>query len=290
MCGAVTLFACLDATAKHLVGTVGLPATEVVAVRFASNMAFALIAFPLMFGLRAMPRIVRTRRPGLQMLRSGFMFGATIFNFLAVKYLQLDQTITIFYVTPLLVALLAGPLLGEWVGWRRMIAIMAGFVGVILVTRPGFGGIHWAVLLSFAATLSYALYNISTRYLARYDATEVTVFYSPVLGMLLMLPFLYFDWHWPQDLWIWGLLLLTGVLGGMGHLLLVIAHRAAPAPVLAPFIYSNMATVVLLGYLVFGDLPTWWTVAGGLIVVGSGLYILYRERRLGGPGAQPPAA
>lgn len=290
MCAAVSLFAVLDTIGKYLVTVGELPVTQVVAMRFATNVAFALVLLPLVLGWRAMRRVIAARRPGLQLLRSLFMFGATIFNFWALRYLQLDQTITIFYSTPFLVALFAGPLLGEWVGWRRMLAIITGFLGVVLVTRPGFGGIHWAVVLSIGAACSYSLYNIATRYLARYDATEVTLFYSPVVGFLLSLPYLLFDWHPPQSLLIWGLLFVTGFLGGFGHWLLILAHRHAPAPVLAPFIYTNLLTIIALGYLVFGDVPSAWTLAGGMVVISSGLYIFYRERSTGRRAAVPPAA
>ncbi|MEC9369405.1 MAG: DMT family transporter [Pseudomonadota bacterium] len=274
MCAAVSLFAFLDATAKYLVSVKGLPVIEVVWLRFVVN---ALLTFAIVSPM-ALPRLIRTARPGHQALRSLFMLGATVFNFAAVKYLQLDQTVTIFFLTPLLVAALAGPLLGEWVGWRRLLAILSGFLGVLLVTRPGFGGIHWAVTFSFCATLSYALYNISTRYLAGHDPTEVTLFYSPAAGLILTMPFALLGWVWPADLLSWVLLASLGILGGAGHWLLILAHRTAPAPVLSPFVYVGLVWMTLLGYLMFGDVPSPWTLAGGAIVILSGLYLLYRER------------
>lgn len=274
MCAAIVLFAILDATAKVLVDTMGLPVMEVVWVRFVAHAVLSLV----IFGPLALPRLLKTRKPGHQLVRSGFMLGATAFNFAAIKYLQLDQTITIFFLTPLMVAALAGPLLGEWVGWRRMLAIVAGFLGVVLVTRPGFGGIHWAVIFCFAATLSYALYNVSTRYLAAHDPSEVTQFYSPLLGVVLMAPFALAVWQWPEDLWTWALLLSLGASGGLGHWLLILAHKHAPAPILAPFVYLGLPCMSVLGYLIFGDVPTLWTLSGGAVVILSGLYLLYRER------------
>ncbi|MGD9867091.1 MAG: DMT family transporter [Hyphomicrobiales bacterium] len=275
MCAAVSLFALLDATAKYLVSSKGLPVIEVVWLRFLVNgLLFFVVISPF-----ALQRIVRTARPGHQALRSLFMLGATIFNFAAVKYLQLDQTVTIFFLTPLLVAALAGPLLGEWVGWRRLLAILGGFLGVLLVMRPGFGGIHWAVIFSFCATLSYAFYNISTRYLASHDPTEVTLFYSPIAGLILTMPFALMDWVWPADLLTWALLFSMGVLGGAGHWLLILAHRSAPAPVLSPFVYVGLVWMIIFGYLLFGDVPSLWTLSGGAVVILSGLYLLARERR-----------
>ena len=248
---------------------------QVAWARFAGH---AILTF-IVLGPLSMPRLMRSAKPGHQVLRSLLALGATIFNFAAVKYLQLDQTITIFFLTPLLVAAFAGPLLGEWIGWHRLMAVLSGFLGVILVTRPGFGGIHWAVLYSFAATLSYALYNISTRYVAAHDSNDVTQFFTPLAGVILLLPFAMAGAPWPTDLWSWILIASLGLTGGLGHWLLIVAHRHAPAPVLAPFVYIGLISMSLLGYLIFGDIPTWWTLAGGLIVVASGCYLLYRERR-----------
>lgn len=273
MCAAIVLFSVLDATAKYLVGTQKIPVMQIAWARFVGH---AIMTF-IVLGPLSMPRLMRSAKPWHQILRSLLALGATIFNFVAVKYLQLDQTITIFFLTPLLVAAFAGPLLGEWIGWHRLMAVLSGFLGVILVTRPGFGGIHWAVLYSFAATLSYALYNICTRYVSAHDGHEISQFYTPLAGVILLFPFAMAGSHWPVDIWSWILIASLGLTGGIGHWLLILAHRHAPAPVLAPFVYIGLLSMSLLGYTVFGDIPTWWTLAGGAIVVASGCYLLYRE-------------
>ena len=277
MAAAIMCFSVLDATAKYLTVTTPLPVAEIVWLRFAWHVLFATI----LLGPLNVPHLLRSNRTGLQWIRSVFMIGATYFNFLALKYLQLDQTVTIFFLTPLIVAALAGPLLGEWVGWRRMLAICIGFFGIILVTRPGFGGIHWAVSFAFIATLSYALYNIATRYLAAHDTTQVTLFYSPLAGFLLTAPIAFSEWVWPADLTTWALLASLGLTGGLGHWLLILAHARAPAPILAPFVYVGILSMSLLGFLIFGHIPTAWTLAGGAVVIASGLYLLYRERQNG---------
>lgn len=275
MCAAVTMFSVLDATAKYLVGPKELPVLQVAWARFFFHVLLTLIVL----GPLATPRLMRSARPLHQWLRGLLLLGATGFNFAAVKYLQLDQTVTIFFLAPLVVAALAGPLLGEWVGWRRLLAILSGFLGVILVVRPGFGGIHWAVAFSFAAVASYALYNITTRYVAAFDSHEVTQFYTPLAGLALILPFALFSWVWPADALTWALLASLGLTGGFGHWLLILAHRHAPAPVLAPFVYAGLISMITLGWLIFGDAPSWWTLAGGAVVIGSGLYLFYRERQ-----------
>ena len=179
---------------------------------------------------------------------------------------------------PLLVALLAGPMLGEWVGPRRLIAIFAGFTGVLLVVRPGTAGFHPAMLLVMAAVVFYALYGIFTRILARHDSSNTTLVFSALPAALLMTPALPWFWVWPQTGMQWTVLAATGLFGLIGHLLLIRAHRHAPAAVLAPFVYGEIIWMVALGYLVFGDVPGLWTLAGGSIVVASGLYLWYRER------------
>jgi drug/metabolite transporter (DMT)-like permease len=170
-------------------------------------------------------------------------------------------------------------MLDEWVGWRRLLAICVGFSGVLFVTRPGFGGIHWAVSFSFLSTLSYALYSLWTRYLAKFDSARTTLVYTPIAGAIFMAPFAIMDWQTPQNVWVWLLLMSTGLSGGCGHWLLILAHERAPAPILAPFGYVNIVFVIALGYLVFSDVPSWWTLAGAAIIVSSGIYLLFRERQ-----------
>lgn len=276
MCGAGLSFALLDTTVKYLGANTAIPIAEIIWIRFAIHALVTIIVL----GPAAIPGLFKSHKPIHQWLRGGFMLGATFCNFVAVNHLRLDQTATIFFLTPLLIAGLAGPLLKEWVGWRRLLAICTGFLGIIIVMRPGFGWIHWAVLFSFGAALSYALYSITTRYLAAHDAATVTQFYTPLAGVVLAAPFAFADWVWPQDAWTWVLLAWLGLSGSVGHWLLIQSHRFAQAPVLAPFIYVNLIWMTSLGFLVFGDVPDLATLAGGAVVVGSGLYLLYRERRL----------
>jgi drug/metabolite transporter (DMT)-like permease len=283
MCVAIGLFACLDSTAKYVVTVGGIPFLQAVWMRFLIHGALNLVVMgPVTF-----TRSLRSTRPGLQLLRGIFLFASTAFNFAALRYLQLDQSVTIFFLTPFFVAILAGPLLGEWIGWRRLVAVLIGFSGVILVVRPGFGGIHWAVSYSFLATLSYAFYSIATRYLARYDPTTVTQVWSPIAGIVAMAPVAIPVWTWTPDIGIWVLLVSLGIWGGCGHYLLILAHRRAPAPLLAPFSYIGLIFQATLGYLIFHDVPNAWTVAGGTVIVGSGLYLLHRERvtKSDGPAA-----
>ena len=283
---ATLCFAALDATGKYLIVKHGVPVIEVSWLRFVGHVVFSAVAlWPLAF-----TPSLRSAKPMIQILRSGLMVVTTGFNFLALRYLQLDQTITIFFLTPLLVAGLAGPLLGEWVGWHRMLAIIAGFFGVLLVMHPGIGSVHWAMLIALVATLGYAVYNIATRYLAALDPATVTQTYTPLAGVIVLAVPALAAWQWPADGFQTLLLASLGFWGGLGHWFLILAHREAPAPVLAPFIYLGLIWMSALGLLVFGDVPTLWTLSGAAVVIVSGLYLLARERKAVGEAKAGPAS
>ncbi len=272
MCCALACFSGIDSTGKFL--NHYMDPLQTVWARYTS--AF-LLAFALSNPITR-PGLFVTNRPLLQIGRSALLLLSTTLNFFALRYLQLDQALAILFSTPFIVAVLAGPLLGEWVGWRRWIAIGVGFLGVILVARPGAGGIHPAALLTVASAVCYAVYIITTRVLARSDSSQTTLFYSNLVGVIAMLPLMPFVWTNPPSIFIIVLMVLIGAFGSAGHYLLIMAHRLAPAGVLAPFIYSQIIWTTALGYLVFGDIPNHWTMAGAAIVIGSGLYLLYREK------------
>lgn len=277
----VTLFACLDAAAKYLASVVGLPVIEIMWLRFLGQFVLILLFVPAL-GILSARSLFQTRKPGLQLIRSLLMAATTAFNFLALKYLRLDQTVSIIFLTPLVVALLAGPVLGEWVGWRRLVAIAIGFAGILLVVRPGFTDVHPAVLYSFASMLAYAAFSLLTRHLVAYDLPLVTLFYSMFVGTFLAIPLVLDQWVAPPDAATWLLLASLGVLGGAGHYFYILAHRLAPASTVGPFIYLQAVSMTALGFIVFSDVPDIWTIAGLGVVIASGLYLLHRERVVAG--------
>jgi drug/metabolite transporter (DMT)-like permease len=274
MCGTLAFFACLDASAKTLAGH-GVDPLLSTFMRYAVNVGLVLM---VLNPVRT-PGVARTNRLGLQALRSLLLFGSTALNFLALRQLQLAETLSIQFATPLMVALLAGPLLGEWSSPRRLVAVGIGFLGVLVIVRPGVGAFQPAVLLSIGNMLCYAFYVLTTRKLAGVDSTATTVFYSGLAGLAVMSPLLPWIWTTPTAWSTWALLVGVGLFGTLGHWLLVLAHARAPANVLAPFIYTQLLWSVMLGYLVFGDVPNRWTLIGASIVIGSGLYLLAQERR-----------
>lgn len=273
---AVTLFAGLDTSAKYLATHTGLPVVQIVWSRFVGQF---LIMLSFLTSLPA-AALFRTHKLKWELLRSLMMAGTTGCNFLALQYLRLDQTITVVFLAPLVVALLAGPFLGEWVGWRRLIAIIVGFFGILIVMRPGFHALHPAFLYAFGTMLTYAIFMLLTRYLAAYDAPLVMLFYSILLGTLALAPFAIWSWVWPATLGQWALLSILGVLGGTGHYFFIHAYRLAPASLVSPFLYAQLISMVGFGYLVFGDLPDLWTLLGSAVIIASGVYLLHRERAI----------
>jgi drug/metabolite transporter (DMT)-like permease len=272
ICGAIACFSLLDTTAKYL--NLYMSTLQVVWARYTGAFLFPFIVS----NPWTRPGLTRTTRPILQVVRSLLLLGSTLFNFAALRYLQLDQAVAIVFSTPFFVAALSGPMLGEWVRWRRWSAIAVGFVGVLVVTRPEPGTFQPAALLSVCAAVCYALYSIATRILARTDANDTILFYSNIVGAAVLLPIVPFVWTTPTDPLVIALMAISGAIGSFGHYLLIAAHRLAPAAVLSPFIYTELLWVTATGFLVFGDVPNRWTIAGAGIVVASGLYILHRER------------
>jgi len=272
MCGALMCFACLDTSAKWL--NRYMDPIQTVWVRYIGSILFVTA----LINPVTHPGALKSNRLALQLARSLLLFLSTILNFFALRYLQLVETMSILFSTPLIVALIAGPLLGEWAGPRRLAAIAVGFVGVLVVTRPGIGGLHPAALLSVAGAFCYALYSLATRVLAAHDSSETTMVYSGFAGVVLTTPIIPFVWTAPPSLMVWLVMFAVGAFGALGHWLLIVAHRYAPAPVRAPFIYTQIVWMIALGLIVFGDVPDAWTLTGAGIVVLSGLYLLYRER------------
>ncbi len=266
-------FAGLDASAK-LAGATLAP-LQIVWMRFVTH---SLVATAALRPWRS-PALYRPRSAALQFARAFSVLAATFFNFYALRYLPLALTGAIFFLSPFLVTALAGPVLGEWAGRRRWSAIVIGFLGALIIIRPGLDGFHPAMLLSLAATASFSIFVLLTRHLALRETTESLTLLPAIIAAVLMVPPGLAQWTPVPDLLHWSLLLATGVFGALGHWVFIKAHEAAPAPVLAPFVYSQIIWMTGLGYLLFGDIPDRATMIGAAVIIGSGLYLFYRERR-----------
>jgi drug/metabolite transporter (DMT)-like permease len=220
---------------------------------------------------------IRSRHPWLQVLRGVLLLSTTILNFIALQYLRLDQTSAIFFSNPLWVCALSPLILGEKVGLRRWAAVLVGFVGVIIIIRPTGDSFHWAMILSVGTAVFGAMYQIITRKIGGDDPALLSLLLGSLVGAACVAPMGAVHWQTP-GLFVAAIMLLMGVAAGAGHHLLIKAHTIAPAATLAPFIYTQMIWMILLGYLVFNQVPDRYTLIGATIVVSSGLYVYYREQ------------
>ncbi len=267
---ACVVFATADVTSKFLAAS--LPVIEIQWIRYVLFFGMAAI-----LASRSPDRTFRPRDLKLQLLRGLCVTGSSVLFVFGIREMTMAQATTISFLSPLLITILSIPLLGEVVGIRRWSAVLAGMIGMLIVVRPGSAGFQPAAFFGVASSCCWALALIITRKIAITDPPRTTIFWSSMVGaavLTLLLP-----WHavWPT----WqqfALCLILGVLSSAGQWMVVLAHRLAPASLLAPFSYTQLPWVTIGGYLVFANLPDRWTLIGASIIVVSGLYTAHRER------------
>ena len=186
--------------------------------------------------------------------------------------------VAINFAAPLLVTALSIPFLGEKVGPRRWVAIFIGFLGVLIIIRPGLGIMHWAALLPLATAVFYALYQILTRVAGRTEDTKTSLFWTSTVGVITMSCIVPFVWKMPNSQ-AWAIMIATGALFGFGHYLLIRAFEVAAVSTLSPFLYTQIVWVTILSVIVFDQVPDKFSILGTVIVISSGLYIWHRETR-----------
>ena len=268
---AMFLLAGMDGITKTLATDYAVP--QILSVRFLIFCLFALaIARP-----KSLRTAFRSRHPILQIARSLIIVIEVGVFIVAFRYLPLADAHAISGIAPLLVTALAVPFLGEKVGMRRLTAISIGFLGLLIIVRPGIGVFNPAALIPLAGAGLWAIYQILVRKVSE-DSAATSLLYMAVTGAIVMTALAPFFWR-PPDSTGWLLLLSLGVVGSLGHYILIKAFQAAPASTLQPFHYVVLIWATIVGYLVFGDLPDAWTVLGAAVIAGSGLYAFYRERR-----------
>lgn len=273
MCATMICFTGQDTCAKWL--SASLPIAQIVWARYIGAALIALVASRSL----SRPAMLRSKRPRLQLVRSVLLFCSTTANIVALRQLQLSETATISFLTPVFVALLAGPVLGERVGAERMIAIALGFLGVVIATRPGTAAFQPVVLLAVAGVVCNSGYVLATRKLAGADPAQTTLAWTQIAGLVFLTPLLPWIWRQPQSAADWLIMAAMGVFAATSHGMLIVAHRFAPAPTLTPFTYTQLIWMIVSGVLVFGDWPAASTLLGAALVVGCGAYLALRERR-----------
>jgi drug/metabolite transporter (DMT)-like permease len=268
--GACVVFAIADTTSKYL--STGLPIVEIQWIRY---MLFFGMAATLTARMRGRP--LRPRNPKLQIVRGLCVTGSSVLFVYGIREMTMAQATTISFLSPLLITVLSIPLLGEIVGVRRWAAVLAGMIGMLIVVRPGTSGFQPAALFGVASSSCWALALIITRKIAASDAPQTTILWSAIVGAVVLTILLPFEAMWPTW-WQLALCLMLGVLSSAGQWLVVLAHRLAPASLLAPISYTQLPWVTIGGYLVFSNLPDDWTLVGATIIIASGLYTAHRER------------
>ena len=279
---AVAFFTLIDSSAKWLM-LAGLPTLQVVFCRYAGHFVLSLALFLPREGLAAF----RSASPGWQAMRAVLLLGSTILNFTALFFLPITVTTTIMFAGPIVVTLLSIPILGEQVGIRRIAAVCTGFIGVLVVMQPWGAAFHPAMLLNLTSLLFSGLYFILTRKLAGIESNSTSQFWTSGFATVAMAPVAWSLWTWPATAWDFTVMLAIGCFGALGHICATSAHRLADASLLAPVIYIQLLLAALAGILFFDTWPTFWLLVGGLIIVGSGLYIWQRERQKGRPATLP---
>jgi drug/metabolite transporter (DMT)-like permease len=277
---AILMFSFVDATAKAL--TPRFDTVQVVWARYAGQTLWTvLIFFP------RLPALLATDRLGLHLLRSALIFGSTVFFFAAIARLQLAEATAIFEVAPVIITLLGVLILKERVGIRRWLGVAAGLVGALVIIRPGTEVFAPAALLPLAAATCFAGYSIATRFLGPEENPYRSLLYTALVGTVAATVALPFFWTAPAPAEA-ALMLGLGGVGMLGQLFLILALRHAPASLIAPFAYCSLVFNTAWGFLFFAEVPDRWTVAGGIVIVGAGLYIWHREMRLRGLASAGP--
>lgn len=267
---AVLLFSMSDVLAKQL--RVSLPAVEVAWLRYVTFVGFAVV-----LAARNGFAALWPKRPRLQVLRGVMLLGSAVFFVTGLSRLQIAEASAISFVSPAFITALSIPFLGEVVGMRRWAAVLAGLAGVLIVIRPGSGTLQSAAIYPVLSAMCWAVTIIVTRRMGTLDRTETTLFWSALVGLLLLTVLLPFDFV-PLTLGQVGMGALIGLAASTGQYLLILAYRRTAASLLAPFSYAQLLSSTLLGYVVFGAVPDGMTFLGAGIIVASGLYTVHRER------------
>ena len=271
---ALALFACMDTVTKYLAQSHAVPL--IVGVRYLGN----LLLMTVLFGPTHGRVMVRTQRTGLVVLRGVCLACASLFIALALQRMPVAETTAITFLAPILLVVVAGPVLGERIGWVGWAATLFGFAGVLLIARPGSGLVASGVLFVLCAVAMNLGYQLLSRVLAASETTFALLFYTALAGSILYgLAMPWFIEDRAPSLFEAMLFASLGLFGGLGHFLVTAAFRHAPASLLAPLNYLQLLWAGLLGYLVFGHVPDAVSLLGMAVVAGSGVLVALKTRR-----------
>jgi drug/metabolite transporter (DMT)-like permease len=268
----VACFSVLNAISKTL--SQHYPVVQVIWARY----VFAFIFMMALFLPRSGLALFRWHNVGSQVVRGLLLFFSSFLYFHGIVYLPLATAASISLTSPLIVTALSARFLGEPVGVRRWIAVCLGFIGAVIVVRPGHENFEWHSLLIVASTLCSAFYQLFSRRYGQTERPDASATMATIVGTVVALPMLPFEWTTPAFGWDWVLFVAIGICAGVGHYFLTIAYSQAPAATVAPFNYVQLIGAAILGYLVFDNIPDFWTWVGAAVIVCSGLYLGHAER------------
>lgn len=263
----VTLFGIMDGLGKFLADDHSV--AQIVWARY----AFAVPVILLASRPSTWPRLLQAERPTLQALRAVLPLVASFSVIVGLTLMPLADFTAISFASPLVVVALSAPLLGEGITRRSWVGVIVGFLGVLVIVRPGIGTISWAAAFPLATATAFALYQVMTRFVSRGDDSIVTLSWTILVGLLVTSAIVPFQWQ-PVTASRWLLLVSSGVMFGLAHFLLIRAFAMAPASLLAPFTYAQIIAAIVFGIVVFAAVPDLWTTLGIVIVIGSGIYVL----------------
>jgi drug/metabolite transporter (DMT)-like permease len=272
MLGAMFTLPFLDVCAKYL-GRMGVPVIEIVWARMVFG---SLITLPFAWRIVG-PRGLIPDRPVYHAIRASLLIAATAFFFWALRFQSIADTLAIFFVQPLVVTVLSPLVLGETVGLRRWVAVVIGFMGTLIIIRPGFAEVGAGALLALASGTCLALYMLMTRRISGTTHAMVTTFYTSLIGALIVSLAVIPQWVAPTPLQ-WGLFLLLAAIAAGGHFLIVKAYDYCEASLLAPLAYTEIIMATAAGWWFFGDFPDYWTFVGVAILIGCAIYISLAAR------------
>lgn len=268
---AVFMFSAMDTLAKYMLQS--YPMSALMWTRYAVHV---LVMLALLWPKMGM-QLLRTARPGIQVLRGLLLVGSTVTFYFALKYMPLAEASAIGFVGPVLTALLCGPMLGDKVTARQWFAVTLGFVGVLVIMRPGGGVLSIAAVFPLATAVLFSIYQIVTRKLSGREHPYTTLFYTAIVGAAVTSLAAPLHWVTPTPMQAF-FMIGIGLLGALGHLLLIRAMEHSSPSALAPYVYSQLIWSTLLAYLVFGDFPDSITLFGMLVIVASGLLAVNWKR------------
>jgi drug/metabolite transporter (DMT)-like permease len=275
------VFSTMDAGGKYLTGH--LPVLQVVWGRY----LFQTLLMGTYLGATTGTRFLKTRRPVLQLLRGLMLLGATLLMYVGLSRVSLADATSVMFFSPILITILSVLFLKETIGLHRILAVVAGFLGVLLIVRPGASGTDPYLLFPLAAAGLNSVYMLLTRQLAGGDEAPATQFNTTAVGAVILTILVVPQWQTPSP-GLFAMLVFVGCVGAIGHFCLVVAFRSASASLLSPFLYSQVLSATALSLFLFGDHLRWTTLLGTAVLIGSGLYIWWRENRSALPAAIGP--